>query len=349
VGIVSPLIGYVIGYSSQQGKSQKRLLFAAGISLGFGFLSPQAFFYYLVGLVLGSTAGCIFRICEDSTAVLPNIGFRRTAGMLPSFVVTIGLVVYGLAGNPVPPGTGQGLTSFKVVGFLLLIPMILCGCWMVSQIARHHGVIELKRTALRTTAYIFATFLMYLCGLVLSGNIVGYSGIRLTFIDYLQPVLPGLGTPLLSRGINVPFTLSELGQFGGLQCWISVYCESSSGFAFAIAFLFVLASIATLFAVLNDRQPDQTFGFVIIFVTSLLMASLFLVDFTGGDQLLYIWGKTRFLEVPLYLLMFLSVLGIGRILPRVAFTVAVLWTLPTVIQVIPQWYANLNWLVGRIV
>jgi len=349
VGVVSPLIGYAIGQNSESGKPQRKLLLTAIISLGFGFLSPQAFFYFLIGITLGITSVGTLQINPGSKAVSLNSGRSQTVGLLPLFVFTTGVVVYGFASESVPAGTGHGPTSFKFVGFLLIVPIILCSCWMVSSIARLNGFVGLKRIVLRAATDICASCLMYLCGLFLSGNMVGYSGVRLRLINYLQSVLPGLATPLLSRGISVPFEFSELGQYGGLQCWISVYCASPSGFVFAVAFPLVLASIAALIAILDDRRSVQSLGLVVVVVTSLLMASLFLVDFTGGDQLLQIWGKTRFLEAPLYLLMFFSVLSIGRILPIFACTIAVLWTLPTVIQVIPQWYANLNWLVSQIV
>jgi len=348
VGIVAPLLGIALGVYWRYAP-QRQLPLLSILSMGFAFLSPQTFFYFLIAIALGVLIGSYREGQSLAIHVAPNLGMRLSLVLLPPLSIALGLFVYSRTPPPAPAGTTQGTTTLVPAAILLFLPLVLMLAWVILRGALQHERHVLKGLLVPVSALCGVTVPSFVLGLLLSGNLIGDSRIRQGFASALHFLLPGIATPLLSRGINVPFALSALGQYGGLQCWISTHCSSSSGFALSVGFPLLLASFGVALTMATYEHRAQILGFATASLAVILLSAFFLTDFTGGDQLIYVWGKTRFLEAPLYLLMFMSIVVVGRSLPILTAVIAALWAVPTVIILIPQFFENLLWLIGRVV
>jgi hypothetical protein len=132
---------------------------------------------------------------------------------------------------------------------------------------------------------------------------------------------------------------------------VTGHCVSVWGFIGAYGIVIFLVSIALILFPTNGEQltVNET-----LFALTLILFPLmfFIVDFTGGTELISSWVKTRFLEPAYYSLLVLSWLSIARFQKYrgLFLVISALWFLPLiVIRVLPQIVTNLVWLVKQVI
>jgi hypothetical protein len=345
VGLILPCILIYLFEQKSFERDKRRLrqfLFFAGI----GFMSIHiAFYFILFGFILliikpvWRNSGS--KPISPATTLISSEKIRKYL-FVPALVGLF--LVYVINNRDVSPGTMSIEEIISRSSLILLFGS--CVSLFLFKVSVRDVSVKLSVFAhfRRYVFYVFAAFV----GFVISGNtLLTFEPFRDGY-KWVGSIFPSLLVDPYTRGVGatIPFNLF---QFSGAECWITGHCLSVWGFIGAYGIVILLALIALVLYQPSGEQPSI---YETLFATTLIVFPLmfFIVDFTGGSELISSWVKTRFLEPAYYYVLVLSWLSIAKFRKHrgLFLVISALWFVPLImVRIIPQIVTNLVWVVKQ--
>ena len=344
VGLILPCI-LVFLFEHKSFERDKTHLLQFLFFAGIGFMSIHlALYFILIGFILTfikpiRSHGQWKPSLRSATSIS-----RKNIVFLPALLGL--LLVYIFNHRDISPGSTSTLNLFSWTSLILLFGS--CMSLFMYRISLLGVPANLEIVA-HFRRYIFYGLALSI-GFVLSGNTL------LTFEPFRQgykwvgSIFPSFLIDPYSRGVGAATPFNVL-RFSGTECWVTGHCLSVWGFIGAYGLIILLASVAlSLFPIGGEhlRINETLFSLTLI----LFPLMFFIVDFTGGTELISSWVKTRFLEPAYYSLLVLSWLSIARLRKYrgLFLVVSALWFLPLIVaRIFPQIVTNLVWVFKQVI
>jgi hypothetical protein len=344
VGLILPCILVFLFEQKSFDRDKTHLLqflFFAGI----GFMSIHlAFYFILIGFIL--TFIKPIRSRGQSKPTLRSLTLIPHKKLIFSPALAGLLSVYVFNHRDVSPGVTSSTEILSWTSIILLFGS--CMSLFLYKVSIRDVPVKLGLFA-HFRRYIFYGLALF-TGFILSGNTL------LTFEPFrdgyrwVGSVFPSFLIDPYTRGVGAVTPFNVL-RFSGTECWMTGHCLSVWGFIGAYGIVILLASIALILFPTNGEQStiNET-----LFALSLILFPLmfFIVDFTGGTELISSWVKTRFLEPAYYCLLVLSWLSVAKIhkYRGLFLVISALWFLPLIVmRVSPQIVANFVWVFKQVI
>jgi hypothetical protein len=344
VGLILPCI-LVFLFEQKSFERDKTYLLQFLFFAGIGFMSIHlALYFILIGFILTFIKPISRRGQSKPTLHFITLISQKKFIFAPALVGL--LFVYTLIHRDISPGVTSTTEIFSWTGLILLFGS--CISLFLYKVSFRDVSVKLE-LFVHFRRYFFYGLALFI-GFVFSGNTL------LTFEPFrdgyrwVGSVFPSFLVDPYTRGVGdvIPFNVL---RFSGTECWVTGHCVSVWGFIGAYGIVIFLVSIALILFPTNGEQltVNET-----LFALTLILFPLmfFIVDFTGGTELISSWVKTRFLEPAYYSLLVLSWLSIARFQKYrgLFLVISALWFLPLiVIRVLPQIVTNLVWLVKQVI
>ena len=319
IGIIAPWAALLIINSPR--KAPRWALALATLGLGFVTLNDVLY----VGLAV--TAALIWHILSGRSGVLRGPAARVGVHVTVLLALALPIVAFSF-------------TSFDYVPVAPIIPTLilaaaclaaLSGAAVVAWGTTRTG--ERQTSITRWTAWYGAWVVTAAVGVLLSDNVTG-GGIGVRVHNFLLPLLPGFGGPVVNRGdlTGGVFAGLHLPVFSEAACDTSTTCGGIPDFlmGYGVLFSLVLAAWVGYGRLRPDTERTNQRRIAMLVGLAALPPAMILVFFAGAETL-QAGALTRLLEWPYYTLLVLGVLAFCELRQRWVATVGVsflaVWTI----------------------